>query len=79
MNNQEYPESGIEIPDLQMPIEPDNKVDNKVNHIEYQIFQEWGSCRKFVRKDKKRWYLDEHRGKYRYTEGDKTKIYIRSM
>ena len=34
------------------------------------------TARKYIRKDNKRWYLDENRGKYRYTDSSKDKIFI---
>lgn len=34
------------------------------------------TARKYIRKDNKRWYLDENRGKYRYTDFSKDKIFI---
>jgi len=42
----------------------------------FKIYVEKSSQRKYVRRSKTRWYLDEHRGKYRYLDELKSSIRI---
>lgn len=41
----------------------------------YNVFKDKTTKRQFIRKSGKRWYLDEHRGRYRYADKSKTKVY----
>lgn len=42
----------------------------------FKIFTDATTKRKFIRKANARWYLDQHRGKYRYVGNDKKKIMV---
>jgi hypothetical protein len=47
------------------------------SHKDYKIYVCAETTRKYIRKSNERWYLDENRGKYRYSDEKKTKISMR--
>ena len=52
----------------------------KLARVEYVVKTEKNTSRRYVIKSRLKWYLDEHRGQYRYAEGHsetKDKIYMR--